>query len=107
MRIAIKRGDALILPVVIRAHGQRLSIEDVETAEFCLGDVRKLYPGEVTYEESEGCFRLPLTQEDTLSLPEGGCAVLDVRVKFSGGAVAGAQGMAAVPVENALSGEVL
>ena len=46
MATKIKQGDAYALPIQIRLNGELIGVEDVEAAEFCLGDgLRKLYPG--------------------------------------------------------------
>ena len=62
MATKIKQGDAYALPIQIRLNGELIGVEDVEAAEFCLGDgLRKLYPGDVSYEAGDNTFYLPLT----------------------------------------------
>lgn len=90
MATRIKQGDAYALPIQIRLNGELIGVEDVEAAEFCLGDgLRKLYPGDVSYEAGDNTFYLPLTQSDTFSFPANGSVSLDIRVKFTGGDVIG------------------
>ena len=90
MATKIKQGDAYALPIQIRLNGELIGVEDVEAAEFCLGDgLRKLYPGDVSYEAGDNTFYLPLTQSDTFSFPANGSVSLDIRVKFTGGDVIG------------------
>ena len=103
MSLRIKQGDAYTVPVRVLANGSPINIADVEAVEFRIGDVRKLYPGQATYDGESGEFMVPLTQEDTLAMPEDDAVMFDLRVKFAGGAVIGTQRMTA----DALSGEVI
>ena len=81
----IKQGDALYLTAEITLEGEKVDVQDIETAEFRLGRLRKLYPGEVEYDGEEGLFRIPLSQEETLAFPPGTAVPADLRVKFNGG----------------------
>lgn len=107
MSLTIKQGDAYSVPVKIAANGSPVSIEDVERVEFRFGEVRKLYPEEAEYDPESGEFRVPLSQEDTLKLPEDDAVLFDVRVKFKGGTVVGTRKMTPVLTADALSGEVI
>lgn len=108
MVLKIKRGDECALAVRVLLGGQEVAVDDVDTAEFCLGRrLRKLYPGEAEYSASEGAFLLPLTQEETFSLPPDTALPLDVRVKFVNGDVLGSTHMGAVVVYDAISEVVL
>lgn len=108
MATKIKQGDAYALPIQIRLNGELIGVEDVEAAEFCLGDgLRKLYPGEVSYEAGDNTFYLPLTQADTFSFPANGSVTLDIRVKFTGGDVIGVLRPEALAVYDAASEVVL
>ena len=103
MATKIKQGDAYALPIQIKLNG-----EDVEAAEFCLGDgLRKLYPGDVSYEAGDNTFYLPLTQSDTFSFPANGSVSLDIRVKFTGGDVIGVLRPETLAVYDAASEVVL
>ncbi|MCC8079612.1 MAG: hypothetical protein LIO57_06105 [Oscillospiraceae bacterium] len=107
MSTKIKQGDAYSLPVALTLNGSALSGESVETAEFCLGrSLRKLYPQEVTFSADDGCFYIPLSQEETFALPPE-AAPLDVRVKFPDGQVMGAKAPGYIQVVCALSREEL
>lgn len=108
MATKIKQGDAYALPIQIRLNGELIGVEDVEAAEFCLGDgLRKLYPGEVSYEAGDNTFYLPLTQADTFSFPANGSVSLDIRVKFTGGDVIGVLRPETLAVYDAASEVVL
>lgn len=103
----IKQGDAFSLPVAAKLNGEYLNIADVDTVEFYIGDVRKLYPGDVTYDTDDSVFLVPLTQEETFRFPANGSVAVDVRVKFVGGDVLGPKNMTYVPVFDARSEEVI
>lgn len=107
MATIIKQGDAYALPVGVTLNGAAIAQEDIDTVEFMLGDVRKLYPADATFNPEDNCFYVNLTQEDTFSLPANSAVNLDVRVKFVGGNVKGVKKMAAVTVIDATSEEVL
>lgn len=108
MATKIKQGDAYALPIQIRLNGELIGVEDVEAAEFCLGDgLRKLYPGDVSYEAGDNTFYLPLTQSDTFSFPANGYVSLDIRVKFTGGDVIGVLRPETLAVYDAASEVVL
>ncbi len=107
MEFKLKQGDACVIPVKISVNGEPVVIEDVETVEFRTGEVRKVYPGDVTFDAEDGCFHMPLTQEDTFSLPADDAVQFDVRVKFRGGAVIGTQKITMFLTVDALSEEVI
>lgn len=85
----IKQGDSYSLPIAVTLNGGNLNIKEIETVEICLGKVRKLYPGEVSYDSENGEFLVPLTQKDTMKMPAGRYMELDVRFKFVTGEVIG------------------
>lgn len=108
MATKIKQGDAYALPIQIRLNGELINADDVETVEFALGeDIRKLYPGDVSYEAGDNTFYLPLTQSDTFSFPANGSVSLDIRVKFTGGDVIGVLRPETLAVYDAASEVVL
>lgn len=108
MAIRIKQGDAYAVPVQVRLNGELINADDVETVEFCVGDgLRKLYPGDVTYEPGNNTFYLPLSQSETFAFPANGSVTLDVRVKFTGGDVIGVLRPDAFSVYDATSEVVL
>lgn len=107
MDLKLKRGDEYVIPVKIKVNGADLPAESVERAEFMTGSVRKLYPGEATFDGESGCFHVRLTQEDTFSLSEDEGVRFDVRVKFKGGCVIGTQKYTVAAVAAAESDKVL
>lgn len=107
MSLKIKQGDAYIMPLNITVNGGQLPASEVEAVEVRLGDVRKTYPEDISYDVDSGHFLVPLQQEDTLSLPEDDAVQLDVRVKVKGGSVAGTQKVTMIVSVNALSEEVI
>ena len=108
MAIRIKQGDAYSVPVLIRLNGEPVDIDEVAEVEFTFGDgMRKLFPQEVQYNIADGCFYLPLTQDETFAFPANGSVTLDIRVKFVGGDVVGVQRMESLAVADASSEVVL
>lgn len=108
MATVIKQGDAYGIPLEIKLNGAALTASDVETVEVFVGDgIRKLYPDEITYNETLGSFIVPVTQEETFTLPEGETVRVDVRVQFPGGMVLGVIDELKVRVADAISEEVL
>ncbi len=103
----MKQGDAFRLPVRVTLNGAVLDAASVETAEFCVGGLRKLFPGEVAFSEDEQQFYVPLTQKETLAFPPNGAVPVDVRVRFIGGDVLGSRKMLFAAVADAVSEEVL
>lgn len=103
----IKQGDAYAIPIEIKLNGDKIDVSEIETVEFCIGTLRKLYPETVVYEAADGYFYLPLTQAETFAM-EGDSAVrLDIRVKFEGGDVEGVEKPVFITVVSAVSEEVL
>lgn len=88
MAIRIKRGDAFSLEIDLKLASGAVAPEEVETAEFTLGSLRKLCPGEVTYDSGTGTYFFPVSQEESFALPEEG-TFFDIRVKLAGGGVTG------------------
>lgn len=108
MAFTIKQGDAYTIPATIKLNGAAIAKADVDTVEFMIGDnIRKLYPGEVIYDETEGKYLVPVTQQETFSLEADATVPFDYRVKFVGGAVMGPKKMTYITVVDAVSTEVL
>ncbi len=108
MAVVIKQGDAYGIPLEIQLNGEVLHAEDVEKVEVFVGDnIRKLYPSEITYNDTLSCFIVPVTQEETFELPEGETIRVDVRVQFPGGMVRGVIDELKAKVADAISEEVL
>lgn len=104
----IKQGDACSLQVHLYFNGEEIDAELVsmlEEIEFALGELQPVrLPAADAFNETLGCFLLPLTQEQTFLL-EAGRTTLDVRVRFYGGSVLGARDKRALRVADATSGE--
>ena len=88
----IKRGTT----PTIRVRLDGIRPEDVRSVEFMLkpfitdaGHVllHKAYPGDVTYDDADELWLLPLTQEDTRRLPKFKQVYMDTRITFSDGAI--------------------
>ncbi len=107
MAIWLKQGDAFRLPVRVTLNGVSLDAASVEAAEFYVGGLRKLYPGEVVFSGEGGCFYVPLSQKETLAFPANRAVAVDVRVRFAGGDVLGAKKMLFAAVADAVSEEVI
>ncbi len=107
MAIKLKQGDEFALPVKIAVNGAPLPVSEAERVEFILGGVRKLWPEDAEYDAGSGEFRVRFTQEDTFTLPEDDGVLLDVRVKFRGGAVIGVWRMPVLLTADALSEKVI
>ncbi len=101
--LRIKQGDAYSIPVELQLNGSAVDIAEVSAVEFMLGrHIRAVYPGGATYDD--GVFYVPVTQKQTAALAAGLELPLDIRVKFNGGSVIGADGGVIVVVDDAMSG---
>lgn len=107
LAIWLKQGDAFLLPVRLSLNGSTLNATSVETVEFCVGGLRKLFPGEVSFSEETGMFFVPLSQQETLAFPPNRAVAVDVRVRFAGGNVLGSRKMQFAAVADAVSQEVI
>ena len=71
--LVIKQGDTYRLPVYITIDEEHLTDENARKVEFAFETrdqtILKYYPNEVVFED--GCFVVPLTQEDTFALRKG------------------------------------
>lgn len=108
MATKIKQGDSYKLPLKITLGGELIDIQDIQTVEVYVGaDIRKMYPGDIEYNEGDQMFYIPLTQDETFSLEANSGVSVDVRVKFTGGDVIGVYRMATLAVYDATSEVVL
>lgn len=107
MSARIKQGDSYSIMCEIKLNGAALDMYWVEKVEFMIGDVRKLWPGEVEYDTVNRLFYIPITQEETFAFPSDGFVEADVRIKFNGDSVMGAKKKLYVSVTDAISEEVL
>lgn len=88
----IKRGTT----PTIRVRLEGIRSEDVRSVEFLIKPfvtdeghelLHKSYPGDVTYDEAEALWLLPLTEEETRRLPKYTRVYMDTRITFQDGAV--------------------
>lgn len=107
MATTIKQGDAYSLPVAVTLDNTAINIADIECVEFYIGDLRKTYPAEASFDAGSGYFYVPMTQKETFAFEADSLLSLDVRVKFVGGNVMGVKRMGIVNVVDATSEEVL
>lgn len=74
------QGDAFNLEIVLSVN-----MDDVEKIEFTVGNLVKVYPGEVNYVQPNELFLFPLKQEDTLKMQDA--VKYQARVKYKDGNV--------------------
>jgi hypothetical protein len=100
------RGDAYCLSVRIETDNGIADSDSFADVEVCVGNaVRKtLSAAEITYDEENSVFLVPLTQEETFKLP--GRVRLNVRCKYISGNVVGVD-LGVIEVTPSLSKEVL
>lgn len=88
----IKRGTT----PTIRVRLDGIKPEEVKSVEFMFKPVitdaghvllQKKYPGDVTYDDTEKLWLLPLTQKDTRRLPKFKRVYMDTRITFQDGAI--------------------
>lgn len=82
--ITIMQGDQYSIPFTGTEDGEPLDTSNIEEIEFCIGDLRKCWPGAVTRDEN-GDFLFPLTQQETFKMYR--TQQTQVRVKYVDGAV--------------------
>lgn len=104
---SIKQGDAYAVPVQIVVDSEAITAESlslIDTVEFMVGEgIRKVYPGDVTFDDDNSVFLVPVTQDETFALEDGDRISFDVRVGFAGGDVIGTKVMQKIKVLDALS----
>lgn len=81
MSLKIMQGDQYAIVFTGTQDGEPIDISKIEMIEFIVGNLRKIYPGEVT--ANDGKFYFPLTQEETLNFKSAMQSV-QIRVKFLG-----------------------
>ena len=88
----IKRGTT----PTIRVRMDGIKPEDVRSVEFLIKPIvtdagyellHKVYPGDVTYDETEALWLLPLTEEETRRMPKYKRVYMDTRITFPDGAI--------------------
>lgn len=96
----IMQGDAYSIPITIKSDGAEIDSAVVEAVEIIIGFIKKVYPGEITF--NNGAWHFPLRQEESAKLSRGRTSV-QVRVKFHDGNVVGMKHDAAVNVKESRS----
>ena len=87
--MAIFQGDSYAIPFYIKDNsGTAINPSEVSAIEFCLGNLVKYYPEDITADESTDKFYLRLTQEESINL-ESSYSKVQVRVKLANGDVIG------------------
>lgn len=85
----VMQGDAYSVAFAIASEDGEVTAEQVLDVEIIIGDMRKTYAaGEVSYDAENRCFVFPLSQEETLHLPNAPLTC-QVRCKFMSGDVIG------------------
>lgn len=98
------QGDAYAIPFTITDSGEELDLSAIHCIEFCVDEIRKIYPDEVTYKSDTNEFLFPITQEETFRLK--GKAHCQIRVHFTSGNVIGTDA-GNIPVRESTSKVVL
>lgn len=88
----IKRGTT----PTIRVRMDGIKPEDVKSVEFLIKPfvtdagyelLHKVFPGDVTYDDTNALWLLPLTEEETRRLPKYKRVYMDTRITFPDGAI--------------------
>ena len=86
----VKQGDEFSIPLTISADGTALDNTTAELVEVMIGhEIRKTWPGDITWDGDDGNWLVPLTQAETFAMVPGTEIPLDVRVKLTAGEVLG------------------
>ena len=80
------QGDAYSLPIVLRQGELLITPEMVLRLEITIGTLTRTYPGVVRYDEENGQWLFPLTQEQTFAFKAGRTPPVQARIKFVVGA---------------------
>ena len=101
------QGDSYGLMIEITTpEGVTVTAEDVSDVEITVGCFSKTFSnGEINYDEDEGVWVVPLTQEETFKLPVGKVKA-QVRVVWDDGSVEGCP-LGELRVHESISKEVL
>ena len=95
--LKIKEGDTYILKMPITINKELVNINDIDIIEFTFENVSKFYGtyndgqqeivGDVTYDDENKLFLIPLSQEETFSLANNSYIAYEGRIKFKDGKV--------------------
>ena len=85
----LTQGSTYKLNVPLTKDGTNIDIELVDIVEFMFQDIRKLYgsDGDVTYDNDNKVFIIPLSQKETFQLAEEGKISYQARIKYKDGEV--------------------
>jgi hypothetical protein len=85
----LTQGSTYKLNVPLTKDGTNIDVELVDIVEFMFQDVRKLYgsDGDVTYDNDNKVFIIPLSQKETFQLTEEGRISYQARIKYKDGEV--------------------
>ena len=100
----IYRGNSFDLNIKIKADNDYINIDEIDLAEFSIGEnIKKIYPSpQVTYSNNK--FTVKICQEDTLNLKY--TFTVQVRVKYKNGYIF-ASPITEYDLKNSLSKEIL
>lgn len=80
--LEIMQGDQYPIEIaVLDDEKNPIDARLIEAVEVVLDGVRKLYPGEITYDSTNRVFDYPLTQEESFAMSDGS-KDFQVRVKM-------------------------
>ena len=76
------QGDQRYIPFGIQQQGTPISNDSIIAIEFTVGNLIKIFPGEVIYNEQSNTYNFPVMQEETFQFKN----VVDyqVRIKYNG-----------------------
>lgn len=103
----LRQGNTYLLKIaLIDEDSNQIDISAVDMVELMLGEKRIVYPTDsvISYDASDKCFVVELTQEDTFGMNH--YVESQARVKFVGGTVKGSE-IISYHIARAISGEVL
>lgn len=90
--MALLQGNTYILPIeVTNCAGEVLTDQDIEKAQFVIGNVEKFYgeDGTVEFDDENNVFLVPLTEEETFAMK--GMIKWQVRVVYPNGTIEGTE----------------
>ena len=85
----LTQGSTYKLNVPLTKDGTNIDIELVDIVEFMFQDIRKLYgsDGDVTYDNNNKVFVIPLSQKETFELSQDTRISYQARIKYKTGEV--------------------
>lgn len=96
MALKIYQGDQYYVPITVKRGGQVQTADSIYKLEIILAGMRKLYPGEIIYNDS-GRFLFPLNQEDSLALEADTYDAIG-RAYYGDGTISGWQKLGSIQV---------